>query len=96
MPGLRTNSRKMHPEAWEQLTRFRRLRRLTGRALKAKGRGDVKTMARMAQLLRRFHGEDIFRDDGLQPAAPKPTLFQKGVSGIKKFFSKGPRAGGDR
>ncbi len=92
MPGLRTNSRAAHPEAWAKLTRFRRLRRLTGRALRAKGRGDVATMGRMAQLLRRFHGEDIFRDDGLKAPADKPTLFQKGVSGLKKLFRKG----GDR
>ncbi len=90
--GLRKESRAAHPEAWAELTRFRRLRRLTGRALRAKGRGDVTTMARMAQLLRRFHGEDIFRDAAMNTPAAKPTLFQKGVSGLKKFFKKG----GDR
>lgn len=90
--SLRGISRHAFPDDWAQRKRIRSLRRLTQQAMRAKGRGDAATMARVAQLLRRFHNEDVFADDSLTEAASKPTLFQKGVSGIKRVF----RTGGDR
>jgi hypothetical protein len=79
--GMRKYSRSAHPEAWEELKKFRRLRRLTGQALRAKERGDVATMARMESLLRRLVPQGLFDDPIFQNEEPTldPEVIQKPV-----------------
>jgi hypothetical protein len=91
MSTLRRMSRAAFPEAWARVTRYRRLRRLTQQATRAKGRGDAKTMGRIAEILRRLEGANVLTQ-AAPAAAPAPTLFQKGVAGLKRLV----RRGGDR
>jgi hypothetical protein len=57
MSMIRKISRKAHAVLWEQRTQFRRLRRLTQQALRAKERGDEATMLRLGQILERLQPE---------------------------------------
>jgi len=77
--SIRSISRWAHREAWEERKRYRNLRRLTQQALRAKGRGDMKTMGRLATLLHKIRGLELFQGEStVERQVQEPRVFQKG------------------
>ncbi len=76
--SLRAISRQAYPELWEERTRLRRLRRLTAQALRARQMGDVKTMARMEQILRKLVGSEVFDKGAAVEQQAEDSLVQRG------------------